>query len=92
MTTNVMEEYLSITKDYIIKYMKLVMQSKYNKEVCERLISKYIETRYNNYYEDEVEKGMSIRKRIMEELKQTANRLIENDIDKKENVDNIIIS
>lgn len=91
MTTNVMEEYLSITKEYIIKYMKLVMQSKYNKEVCERLISKYIETRYNNYYEDEVEKGMSIRKRIMEELKQAANRLIENDIDKKENVDNMCI-
>lgn len=91
MTTNVMEEYLNITKEYIIKYMKLVMQNKYNKEVCERMISKYIETRYNNYYEDEIEKSMSVRKRIMEEIKQTAERLIENNIDKKENVDNMCI-
>ena len=64
MTINAMDEYLELTKDYIVKYMKLIMGNKYNKEVCNRLTKKYIETRYNNFYEDEVEKGLPIRKRI----------------------------
>ncbi len=91
MTINVMDEYLELTKDYIVKYMKLIMGNKYNKEVCDRLTKKYIETRYNNFYEDEVEKGLPIRKRIMSEIKDLSSRLIENGIAEKELVDNMCI-
>lgn len=91
MTINVMNEYLELTKDYIVKYMKLIMGNKYNKEVCDRLTKKYIETRYNNFYEDEVEKGLPIRKRIMSEIKDLSSRLIENGIAEKELVDNMCI-
>ena len=91
MTINVMDEYLELTKDYIVKYMKLIMGNKYNKEVCDRLTKKYIETRYNNFYEDEVEKGLPIRKRIKKEKKDLSSRLIENGIAEKELVDNMCI-
>ena len=91
MTINVMDEYLELTKEYIIKYMKLIMGYKYNREVCDRFVRKYIETRYNNYYEDEVEKGMPIRKRIMTEIKNTANRMINNGIAEEKDINNMCI-
>lgn len=80
MTINIMHDYLEkIVKDKIIKYMKLIFEYKYNREICERFINAYIKVRYNNYtsISKELEEGISLRQRILETLQSTQKILIE---------------
>ena len=91
MTINVMDEYLELTKNYIIKYMKLILGYRYNKDICERLIYKYIDTRYNNYFNENIEIRLPLRKKIMLELKNLETRLSEYEDETPENINKICV-
>lgn len=90
MTNNVMSEYLEIVKRYISKYMKRILGYKYNKMICEALTERYINTRYYNYFSIQ-EEGLTLRQKIMSELKKLEIKLIGQypDMEKEINISSI---
>ena len=85
MTVNVMEEYLDILRKYIPKYMKTILGYKYNAEICEKFIEKYIQTRYYNYFSIQ-DDSLSLRKKIMQDLKKLALDLIKENPDMEKEI------
>ncbi len=71
---SVMSEYIKITQEGIIKYLKLVFERKFNKQICDSYIKTYIDVRYYNVNE----KGnqQTLRREILESLKEKKKRLI----------------
>ena len=85
-----MSEYLEIVKRYISKYMKRILGYKYNKMICEALTERYINTRYYNYFSIQ-EEGLTLRQKIMSELKKLEIKLIGQypDMEKEINISSI---
>ena len=48
---SVMDEYIKIVQDAITKYLKLVFERKFNKQICDSYIKTYIDVRYYNVNE-----------------------------------------
>ena len=89
MTINIMEQYIEITKQQIEEYMKLVFKDKFNKGYCELFTERYINIRYYNYYENEVIETM--RRKILNHLKQVGEDIIINNINDRELIENMRI-
>lgn len=89
MTINIMEEYIKITKKQIQEYMKLVFENNFNKGYCDLFTERYINIRYYNYYENEVIETM--RRKILEHLKQVGEDIIINNINDRELIENMKI-
>ena len=89
MTINIMEQYIEITKKQIEEYMKLVFKDKFNKGYCELFTERYINIRYYNYYENEVIETM--RRKILNNLKQVGEDIIINNINDRELIENMRI-
>ena len=49
---NIMDEYVSYNKKVINNYMKLILESKYKKELVEPFTEVYLNTRYTSYTEE----------------------------------------
>lgn len=81
MTINIMNEYIEITKKQINEYMKLVFEHEFNQNYCNIFIERYINIRYFNYYENDIE---TTRTKILEHLKQVGEELIINNINNRE--------
>ena len=47
----VVEEYIEFSKKNILKYLKLILEKYYDKEIVSSLLETYINVRYYNYYE-----------------------------------------
>lgn len=78
MTINVMNKYIEIMRKQINAYMKLVFGRKFNKKYCDIYTEKYINIRYYNYYETDI--NNTIRKKIVYYIKQEQEELIINNI------------
>ena len=89
MTINIMEQYIEITKKQIEEYMKLVFKDKFNKGYCELFTERYINIHYYNYYENEVIETM--RRKILNHLKQVGEDIIINNINDRELIENMRI-
>ena len=89
MTINIMEQYIEITKKQVEEYMKLVFKDKFNKGYCELFTERYINIRYYNYYENEVIETM--RRKILNHLKQVGEDIIINNINDRELIENMRI-
>ena len=48
---SVMDEYIKIVQDAITKYLNLVFERKFNKQICDSYIKTYIDVRYYNVNE-----------------------------------------
>ena len=81
MTINIMDEYIEITKKQIIEYMKLIFEDQFNRKYCDIFIERYINIRYLNYYENEIE---TTRSKILDHLKQIGEEIIINNIKDRE--------
>ncbi len=91
MTINVMDEYLEILKKYINKYMKLIFEYRYSKEICERYISKYIDVRYYDFYKEELDQGLTLRKKVMHILRKESEKLGEIYPENVNNINNMCL-
>ena len=91
MTINVMDEYLEILKKYINKYIKLIFEYRYSKEICERYISKYIDVRYYDFYKEEVDQGLTLRKKVMHILRKESEKLCEIYPENVNNINNMCL-
>lgn len=84
MTINIMNEYIEITKKQINEYMRLVLGGQFNEKYCEIFTEKYINIRYYNYYENDIE---TTRRKILDHLKQTEEDIVINNIDDREKIE-----
>ena len=91
MTINVMDEYLELLKKYINKYIKLIFEYRYSKEICERYISKYIDVRYYDFYKEEVDQGLTLRKKVMHILRKESEKLGEIYPENVNNINNMCL-
>lgn len=81
MTINIMDEYIEITKKQISEYMKLVFDNQFNLNYCDIFIERYVNIRYYNYYENDIE---TTRGKILDHLKQVGEEIIINNINDRE--------
>lgn len=78
MTINIMNEYIEITKKQINEYMRLIFGFQFNQNYCDIFTEKYINVRYYNYYENDIE---TTRRKVLDHLKQTEEDIIINNIE-----------
>lgn len=86
MTTNVMEEYIKITKEELIELMKIVFEKSYDKSIATRFIDCYIDIRFYNFYERDEQ--LSFRKNFLNALKEEENRLLKEFPEKRKVIEN----
>lgn len=86
MTTNVMEEYIKITKEELIELMKIVFDQSYNKSIALKFIDTYIDIRFYNFYEKNEQ--LSFRKNFLNALKEEENRLLKEMPEKRKEIEN----
>lgn len=89
MTINIMNQYIELTKKQINLYMRLVFGKKFNKKYFDVYLEKYINIRYYNYYEYEI--NNSIRKKILYFLRQTSDELIMNNIQDRDLIETMCV-
>lgn len=70
---NIVNEYIELQKESIEEYIKLIFVDKYDKQISDEYIEKYINTRYYNYVENE---KMPLKARTLEALKKERARLL----------------
>ncbi len=72
---NVMDEYVQFNKKCFHKYLKLILDKEYNKNICDELIEAYANVRYSNYLDETTEK-LSLEKKIDKSLDLAVERLL----------------
>ena len=87
MTINIMNEYIELTKKQINEYMRLVLGERLNQTYCDLFTERYINIRYFNYYENEFHE--TIRRKIIEHLKQVGEEIIINNINDRELIETL---
>lgn len=83
MKINCMDQYINIVKKQIVFYIRSVFENKFNKEYCNIFIEKYINIRYYDFYEFDIEIN-TVRKKVIEELKKIQDDMIIEHISDKE--------
>ena len=84
MAYNVMNEYSKIIIRQLNEYMKLILDNKYNKSICDEFTNVYMNIRYNGLVENKV--GLTVRSKILAELKNKKEELLENNKEKEKNI------
>lgn len=79
MSINIVRQYICLTEDTIQEYLKLVFEKKYIKKYCDLFTEKYINIRYFNFYEYDV--NATMREKIIKYLKKSAEEMIIDNID-----------
>ncbi len=85
MSYNVMNEYSKITIKQLNEYMKLILDSKYNKSICDEFTNVYINIRYNGLLE--ARRGITVRNTLLVSLKEKKDSLLEKMPDKQKNIE-----
>ena len=81
MTINIMNQYIDITKKLIHDYLKLVLGNKFSFKYYEKFTEEYINIRYYNFYESDINNSM--RRKILEHLRDMQDDLCMNDIENR---------
>lgn len=89
MTINIMNQYIELTKKQINIYMRAVFGNQFNKKYCDAFTEKYINIRYYNFYENDI--NTSMRKKILEHLRQTQEGITVNNIDDRELIEKMCV-
>ena len=88
MKINCMDQYISIVKKQITFYIRSIFENKFNKEYCDLFIEKYINIRYYDFYEFDIEVN-TVRKKVIEGLKKLQDDMIIDHILDKELIEQI---
>lgn len=89
MTINLANEYIELTKKEIIEYLKLVFGNKFIRKYCDIYIKKYIDIRYYNFYDYDTSR--TLRKKILDNLRDLAEELVIDDIQNRTIIDNMCL-
>lgn len=88
MTINLMDQYIDIVKKQINTYMRAVFTNKLKKEYNDIFVNQYINIRYYNYDENS---PITIRRQILEQLKQVQEDITINHIEDRELIEQMCI-
>lgn len=94
MSHNVMQEYIELTKKQINTIMKFILDDKFQRQLSDEILDDYIKVRYLGFYkenEEDEEKSLSLRKKIMKVLKEKELQLIEQNPQKEMEIQNLFI-
>lgn len=89
MSYNVTDEYFKRLRANYNAYFKLILENKYNKQICERLMDVYINIRYG--MAEYTSKGQSIRNKVLIELKEKKVKLLEEFPGKEKEIEEIYV-
>ena len=89
MAENLVNKYIEITKKQIIQYLKNVFENKIKKDIVESFIEKYINIRYYNFYNDDI--NSKLRTRILDHLKEEGEKLSIYNIEDREFIENCLV-
>ena len=82
---NLMNEYIKIVKSNMNKFMKVFLDNKYVKSISDEFIDTYTETRY--YGLIEIKKGFTVKNKILNELRNKREELLEDFYEKVKIID-----
>ncbi len=89
MSYNITEEYFKRLNNSYNAYFKLILENRYNKQICERLMEVYMNIRYG--MAEYTSKGQSIKNKLLVELKEKKTKLLEEFPNKEKEVEEIYI-
>lgn len=89
MTINLVDKYIELTKAQITEYLKLVFEKKFSKKYSDIYIKTYVDIRYYNYYDYSTSK--TLRKRILDYLRDTAEELCISNIEDRVIIDQMCL-
>ena len=89
MSYNITDEYFKRLSNSNNAYFKLILENKYNKQLCERLMDVYIHIRYG--MAEYTSKGQSIRSKVLVELKEKKSKLLEEFPSKEKEIEEIYV-
>lgn len=87
MSINVMQDYIKITEEEIISYLKLIFERAYNKKIALRYMDAYMNVRFYNFYQKD--ENLTFRKNFLNALKEEEARLIKQFPEKKRLIENM---
>lgn len=86
---NLMNEYIKIVKSNMNRYMKLLVENRYIKNLSDAFIDTYTEIRY--YGLIEVKKGFTVKNKILAELRKKKEELLIENPEKEKNINLIYV-
>lgn len=89
MTTNVMQEYIKITQEEIIAYMKLIFEKSYNKKITLRYLDAYMNVRFFNFYKKD--ENLTFRKNFLNALKEEEEKILKDIPEKRKLIENMAL-
>lgn len=89
MSYNVTDEYFKRLNNSYNAYFKLILENKYNKQICERLMEVYIHIRYG--MAEYSSRGQSIKNKLLIELKEQKTKLLEEFPGKEKEIEEIYV-
>lgn len=87
MAINVMQEYIKITQEEVIAYIKLIFEKKYNRKIALRYIETYKDVRFYNFYQKN--ENLTFRKNYLNAIKEEESKMVVDMPEKKKLIENM---
>lgn len=87
MTSNVMQEYIKITEEEVLSYIKLIFERSYNKKIALRYMDAYMNVRFYNFYPKD--ENLTFRKNYLNAIKEEESNLLRDIPEKRKLIENM---
>lgn len=87
MTSNVMQEYIKITEEEVISYIKLIFERTYNKKIALRYMDAYMNVRFYNFYPKD--ENLTFRKNYLNAIKEQELNIVRDMPEKRKLIENM---
>lgn len=87
MASNVMQEYIKMTQDEVISYIKLIFEKSYSKKIALRYMNAYLNVRFYNFYPKD--DNLTFRKNYLNAIKEEEANIVRAMPEKKKLIENM---
>lgn len=87
MTSNVMQEYIKITQEEVLAYIKLIFGRAYNRKLALKYIDAYMNVRFYNFYPKD--ENLTFRKNYLNAIKDEQARILKEMPEKQKLIENM---
>lgn len=87
MASNVMQEYIKMTQDEVISYIKLIFERSYSKKIALRYMNAYLNVRFYNFYPKD--DNLTFRKNYLNAIKEEEANIVRTMPEKKKLIENM---
>ena len=89
MASNVMQEYIKMTQDEVISYIKLIFERSYSKKIALRYMNAYLNVRFYNFYPKD--DNLTFRKNYLNAIKEEEANIVRAMPEKKKLIENMVL-